>query len=82
MVVFVVKNIGFLVFYLLGVVYIVSKGLLDLGIVMFIEVVERVRDLVRVIDLFVFVDIDIGFGGVLNVVRIVVEMVEVKVVVV
>ena len=43
------------------------------------EVAERARDLVRATDLPVLVDIDTGFGGVLNVARTAVEMVEAKV---
>ncbi|MGR5874528.1 isocitrate lyase/phosphoenolpyruvate mutase family protein [Bacillus pacificus] len=56
-----------------------SKGLPDLGIVTSTEVAERARDLVRATDLPVLVDIDTGFGGVLNVARTAVEMVEAKV---
>lgn len=40
---------------------------------------QRARDLVRATDLPVLVDIDTGFGGVLNVARTAVEMVEAKV---
>ena len=63
--------------YLSGAAY-ASKGLPDLGIVTSTEVV-RARDLVRATDLPVLVDIDTGFGGVLNVARTAVEMVEAKV---
>ena len=59
--------------------YTASKGLPDLGIVTSTEVAERARDLVRATDLPVLVDIDTGFGGVLNVARTAVEMVEAKV---
>ena len=65
--------------YLSGVAYTASKGLPDLGIVTSTEVAERARDLVRATDLPVLVDIDTGFGGVLNVARTAVEMVEAKV---
>lgn len=82
MVVLFVKEVGFFVIYLFGVVYIVSRGFFDLGIIMLIEMVDWVKDFVCVVDLFLFVDIDMGFGGVLNVVWIVCEMFEVRVVVV
>lgn len=65
--------------YLSGAAYTASKGLPDLGIVTSTEVAERARDLVRATDLPVLVDIDTGFGGVLNVARTAVEMVEAKV---
>ena len=73
------KNTGFSALYLSGVAYTASKGLPDLGIVTSTEVAERARDLVRATDLPVLVDIDTGFGGVLNVARTAVEMVEAKV---
>ncbi|MBJ8017778.1 methylisocitrate lyase [Bacillus cereus group sp. N34] len=75
----VVKNTGFSALYLSGAAYTASKGLPDLGIVTSTEVAERARDLVRATDLPVLVDIDTGFGGVLNVARTAVEMVEAKV---
>ncbi|ARX66223.1 methylisocitrate lyase [Bacillus cereus] len=75
----VAKNIGFSALYLSGAAYTASKGLPDLGIVTSTEVAERARDLVRATDLPVLVDIDTGFGGVLNVARTAVEMVEAKV---
>ena len=73
------KNTGFSALYLSGVAYTASKGLPDLGIVTSTEVAERARDLVRATDLPVLADIDTGFGGVLNVARTAVEMVEAKV---
>ncbi|PFK42857.1 methylisocitrate lyase [Bacillus cereus] len=75
----VAKNTGFSALYLSGAAYTASKGLPDLGIVTSTEVAERARDLVRATDLPVLVDIDTGFGGVLNVARTAVEMVEAKV---
>ena len=75
----VARNTGFSALYLSGAAYTASKGLPDLGIVTSTEVAERARDLVRATDLPVLVDIDTGFGGVLNVARTAVEMVEAKV---
>ena len=75
----VAKNTGFSALYLSGAAYTASKGLPDLGIVTSTEVAERARDLVRATNLPVLVDIDTGFGGVLNVARTAVEMVEAKV---
>ncbi|MBJ8112519.1 methylisocitrate lyase [Bacillus cereus group sp. N6] len=75
----VAKTTGFSALYLSGAAYTASKGLPDLGIVTSTEVAERARDIVRATDLPVLVDIDTGFGGVLNVARTAVEMVEAKV---
>ena len=75
----VAKNAGFSALYLSGAAYTASRGLPDLGIVSSIEVAERARDLVRATDLPLLVDIDTGFGGVLNVARTAREMVEANV---
>lgn len=75
----VAKNAGFSALYLSGAAYTASKGLPDLGIVTSTEVAERARDLVRATDLPLLVDIDTGFGGVLNVARTAVEMIEANV---
>ncbi|MDM5188565.1 methylisocitrate lyase [Bacillus sp. DX4.1] len=75
----VAKNAGFSALYLSGAAYTASKGLPDLGIVTSTEVAERARDLVRATDLPVLVDIDTGFGGVLNVARTAMEMLEANV---
>lgn len=72
----VAKQTGFSALYLSGGAYTASKGLPDLGIVTSTEVAERARDLVRATKLPVLVDIDTGFGGVLNVARTAREMVE------
>lgn len=73
------KNAGFTALYLSGGAYTASKGLPDLGIVTSTEVAERARDLIRATNLPVLVDIDTGFGGVLNVARTAREMVEANV---
>ena len=75
----VAKNAGFSALYLSGAAYTARKGLPDLGIVTSTEVAERARDLVRATDLPLLVDIDTGFGGVLNVARTAVEMIEANV---
>ena len=73
------KNTGFAALYLSGGAYTASKGLPDVGIVTSTEIAERARDLIRATNLPVLVDIDTGFGGVLNVARTATEMVEANV---
>ncbi|NCG66916.1 methylisocitrate lyase [Bacillus coagulans] len=70
------KNTGFEALYLSGAAYTASKGIPDLGMITSTEMAERARDLVRATDLPVLVDIDTGFGGVLNVARTAREMAE------
>lgn len=73
------KRAGFEALYLSGAAYTASRGLPDLGLVTSQEVAERARDIIRATDLPLIVDIDTGFGGVLNVVRTGREMVEARV---
>lgn len=73
------KQTGFKALYLSGAAYTASQGLPDLGIVTSDEVAIRARQLIRATNLPVLVDIDTGFGGVLNVARTAKEMVEVRV---
>ncbi|MDF2715089.1 MAG: methylisocitrate lyase [Paenibacillus sp.] len=73
------KLAGFEALYLSGAAYTASRALPDLGIVGSAELAERARDLVRATSLPLLVDIDTGFGGVLNVARTAKEMVEAKV---
>lgn len=73
------KQTGFQALYLSGAAYTASQGLPDLGIVTSEEVAVRARQLIRATNLPVLVDIDTGFGGVLNVARTAKEMVEVRV---
>jgi methylisocitrate lyase len=75
----VAKKAGFSALYLSGGAYTASLGLPDLGIVTSTEVAERAKELIRATNLPVLVDIDTGFGGVLNVARTAVEMLESKV---
>lgn len=73
------KRVGFEALYLSGAAYTASRGLPDLGIVHSEEVAQRARDIVRASDLPLLVDVDTGFGGILNVARTAKEMVEAKV---
>lgn len=75
----VAKSAGFSALYLSGGAYTASRGLPDVGIVTSAEIAERARDLIRVTNLPVLVDIDTGFGGVLNVARTAAEMIEANV---
>ncbi|GIO25011.1 methylisocitrate lyase [Oceanobacillus sp. J11TS1] len=75
----VAKQAGFQSLYLSGAAYTASKGLPDLGIVTSEEVAERAKEIVRATNLPLLVDIDTGFGGILNVVRTAREMVEANV---
>ncbi|MFT4415435.1 methylisocitrate lyase [Fredinandcohnia humi] len=73
------KKAGFEAIYLSGAAYTASRGLPDLGIVTSEEIAARAKDLIRASDLPLLVDIDTGFGGVLNTARTAREMVEAKV---
>ncbi|MFS1513889.1 methylisocitrate lyase [Chengkuizengella sp. SCS-71B] len=73
------KKIGFKALYLSGAAYTASRGLPDIGIVTSTEVADRARELVRTTNLPVLVDIDTGFGEVINVARTAKEMVEARV---
>ncbi|MDA1476825.1 methylisocitrate lyase [Bacillus changyiensis] len=70
------KNIGFQALYLSGAAYTASRGIPDLGMIQSQEMAEKARELVRATNLPVLVDIDTGYGGVLNVARTAAEMVE------
>ncbi|KRE83071.1 methylisocitrate lyase [Paenibacillus sp. Soil766] len=73
------KQAGFEALYLSGAAYTASRGLPDLGLLYSNEVAERARELVRATGLPLLVDIDTGYGGILNVARTAKEMVEAKV---
>jgi methylisocitrate lyase len=73
------RQVGFEAIYLSGAAYTASRALPDLGIIYSNELADRARDLVRASGLPLLVDIDTGFGGVLNVARTAREMVEAKV---
>lgn len=63
------KRAGFSVLYLSGAALSASYGLPDLGVLTLDEVVRRAERIVHATGLPVLVDIDTGFGEVLNVVR-------------
>lgn len=73
------KNIGFKALYLSGAAYTASRGLPDLGILHSQEVAEKAREIIRASNLPLLVDIDTGFGGIINVARAAKEMVEANV---
>ena len=70
------KKVGFKALYLSGAAYTASRGLHDLGMIYSNEVADCARDIIRATNLPMLVDIDTGFGGVLNVARTAREMVE------
>jgi len=70
---------GFRALYLSGAAFTASRGLPDLGMVGLEEVVERARDIVRATELPLIVDIDTGYGGVLNAARAAREFAEARV---
>lgn len=72
------KQCGFQAIYLSGAAYTASRGLPDLGLIYSNEVAERARELVRASALPLLVDIDTGYGGVLNAARTAKEMAEAK----
>ncbi|AKF94230.1 methylisocitrate lyase [Brevibacillus laterosporus] len=73
------RRAGFSALYLSGAAYTASCGLPDLGIVTSTEIAQRAKELIRATDLPVLVDIDTGFGGILNVSRTAREMLEANV---
>lgn len=70
------KQAGFHALYLSGAAYTASKGLPDLGMVTSAEMAERAKEIIRATNLPLLVDIDTGFGGILNAARTAVEMQE------
>ena len=73
------QKTGFQALYLSGGAFTASKGLPDLGMITSEEVAERAKEIIRATNLPMLVDIDTGFGGVLNVARTAAEMKEAKV---
>lgn len=70
------KEVGFPAIYLSGGAFSASMGIPDLGVITSTELVNRAREIIRASDLPMLVDIDTGFGSVLNVTRTVKEMAE------
>lgn len=75
----VAKQVGFNALYLSGGALTASKGLPDLGVITSTEVKERAEEVIRATNLPMLVDIDTGFGGIINVARTAVEMYEARV---
>ncbi|OLZ12151.1 methylisocitrate lyase [Sulfobacillus thermosulfidooxidans] len=75
----VAKSVGFQALYLSGAAYTASRGLPDIGLVSSSEVAQRAQDIIRATNLPLLVDIDTGFGGVLNAARTAREMAESRV---
>ncbi|GAK03798.1 methylisocitrate lyase [Geomicrobium sp. JCM 19037] len=73
------KKTGFEALYLSGAAFTASQGLPDVGFIYSNEIADRAQELVRATDLPVLVDIDTGYGGVINVARAAKEMVEARV---
>src|SRR5699024_1341124 len=63
------KKDDFNALYLSGGAYTASMGIPDLGMINSTEVAERAKELLRATKLPLLVDIETGFGGVLNIAR-------------
>ena len=70
------KEQGFSTLYLSGAAFSASLGLPDLGLITLTELAMRTREITRATGLPLLVDIDTGFGSVLNVTRTVQELVD------
>ncbi|MEK5442506.1 methylisocitrate lyase [Fredinandcohnia sp. FSL W7-1320] len=70
------KQAGFKVIYLSGAAFAASMGFPDLGITTLSELSTRTREISRATGLPIVVDIDTGYGSVLNVTRTILEMAE------
>ncbi len=70
------KEEGFNTLYLSGAAFSASLGLPDLGLITLTELAMRTREITRATGLPVLVDIDTGYGPVLNVTRTVQELLD------
>lgn len=70
------KEAGFKSIYLSGAAITASMGMPDLGIITLTELADRTREISRATGLPLLVDVDTGYGSILNVTRTVYEMVE------
>lgn len=70
------KEQGFKTLYLSGAAFSASLGLPDLGLITLTELAMRTREITRATGLPLLVDIDTGYGSILNVTRTVQELVE------
>lgn len=73
------KEAGFESIYLSGGAFSASLGLPDLGVITLTELVTRAREISRASNIPILVDVDTGFGSILNVTRTVREMAEANV---
>lgn len=70
------KEQGFNTLYLSGAAFSASLGLPDLGLITLTELAARSREITRATGLPLLVDIDTGYGSVLNVTRTIQELVD------
>lgn len=70
------KEQGFSTLYLSGAAFSASLGLPDLGLITLTELAMRTKEITRATGLPLLVDIDIGYGSVLNVTRTVQELID------
>lgn len=70
------KKAGFKSIYLSGAALTASLGLPDLGVLTLTELANRTREIIRATGMPLLVDVDTGYGSILNVTRTVFEMVE------
>lgn len=70
------KEQGFNTLYLSGAAFSASLGLPDLGLITLTELAMRSREITRATGLPLLVDIDTGFGSVLNVTRTIQELLD------
>jgi methylisocitrate lyase len=70
------RDVGFQAIYLSGAAYTASRAIPDLGLIYSNEMAVKAQELIRASDLPLLVDIDTGYGGVINVARAAREMVE------
>lgn len=70
------QKAGFSTIYLSGAALTASLGIPDLGVLTLTELTNRTREIVRATGMPLLVDIDTGYGSILNVTRTVFEMVD------
>ncbi len=70
------KKAGFSTVYLSGAALTASLGMPDLGIITLTELTNRTREITRATGMPILVDVDTGYGSILNVTRTVYEMVD------
>jgi len=70
------KQQGFEALYLSGAAFSASLGLPDLGLITLTELATRTREIARATGLPILVDVDTGYGSVLNLTRTVREMLD------